>query len=140
MADELDTGVCNAPLLLTLLDRTLDNKLLEVFSRSLLFFSAVSSSSALGLWSSDVGNDLRAERLIIFPSTSFDIEETRCIERFVLATRLRTGGGDNALALDKLPNLDLGESESPAEELEEDDGATELLRHDEVGRVLSRAR
>ena len=137
MPDELDSGVCNAPLLLTLLDRTLDNKLLEVFSRSLLLFSAVSSSSASRLWSSNVGKDLRAEaaRLPIFPSRC--LEEAWRIELLDLATRLRAGGGDIALTPDKLPNLDLGDSESPAEELE-DDGATELLRHDEVGRVLSR--
>jgi len=142
MADELDTGVCNEPLLLTLLDRTLDNKLLEVFSRGLLVFSAVSSSSAPRLWSSNVGNDLRAEaeRLAVFPPTCFGIEGVWCIELSVLATRLRTGGGDNALTLDKLPNRDLGDIESPVEELEEDDGATELLRHDEGGRVLSRIR
>ena len=133
MPDELDSGVCNAPLLLTLLDRTLDNKLLEVFSRSLLLFSAVSSSSASRLWSSNVGNDLRAEAEATFPSRCF--EEAWCID---LATRLRAGGGDIALTPDKPPNLDLGDSESPAEELEEVDGATELLRHDEVSRVLSR--
>lgn len=134
MTDELDSGVCNAPLLLTLLDRTLDIKLLEVFSRSLLLFSAVSPSSASRLWSSNVGNDLRAEaeRLAIFPSTCLNVEVLD------LVIRLRTGGGDSALTLDKLPNLELGDSESPVEELEEDDGATERLRHNEVGRVLSR--
>ena len=134
MTDELDSGVCNAPLLLTLLDRTLDIKLLEVFSRSLFLFSAASPSSASRLWSSDVGNDLRAEaeRLAIFPSMCLNVEVLG------LVIRLRTGGGDNALTLDRLPNLDLGDSESPVEELEEDDGATERLRHNEVGRVLSR--
>ncbi len=68
-----------------------------------------------------------------------NVEESWCIEPLDLATRLRTGGGDNALTLDKLPNLDLGDSESPVEELEGDDGATELLCHTEVGRVLSRS-
>ena len=142
MADELDSGVCNAPLLLTLLDRTLAKKLLDVFSRSLLPFSAAPSSSASRLWSSNVGNDLRAEaeRLAIFPSMCLNVDESWCIELLDSATRLRTGGGDNALTLDKLPNLDLGDSESPVEELEGDDGATELFCHTEVGRVPSRVR
>ena len=79
-----------------------------------------------------------AERFAIFPSMCLNVEESWCIELLDLATRLRTGGGDNALTLDRLPNLDLGDSESPVEELEGDDGPTELLRHTEVGRVLSR--
>jgi len=136
----VNSGVCNAPLLLTLLDRTLANKLLEVFSRSLLLFSVVSSSTSR-LWSPNAGKDLRAEaeRAVIFPSMCLDSLDTGgawCIELSVLATRLRTGGGDNALTLDMLPNLDLGDSESPAEELEEDDGATELRCQNEMGRVL----
>jgi hypothetical protein len=52
-------------------------------------------------------------------------------------TRLRTGGGDNAVMLGKLPNLDLGDTESPAEELEDGDEATGLLCHNEMDRVLS---
>ena len=52
-----------------------------------------------------------------------------------MARRLRTRGGDNALILDRLPNLDLGDSESPAEELEEDKGAKESLCRNDMDRA-----